>query len=196
MQFSRQEYWSGVPFPFPRDLPCPGIKPRSPALAGGFFTTAPTEKSYVLYSPQFQRLHKLILQTFLCPSLKDVCRLSGGLGQTCPSDVSAGFVQTEGLGGGRLEHWGLPWGGQRGRSGAAVLPREALRNSGWGQVVSYCSQDPLASADFLSPARGLSDSALSGHRREIAEGRLRDLALCFAKIVCQSGNKLPPSGEA
>lgn len=52
------------------------------------------------------------------------------------------------------------------------------------QVVSYCSQAPLASADFLSPARGLSDSALSGHRREVAEGRLRDLALCFAKTVC------------
>ena len=30
--FSRQEYWSGLPFPSPRDLPNPGIKPRSPAL--------------------------------------------------------------------------------------------------------------------------------------------------------------------
>ena len=32
MQFSRQEYWSGLPFTFPGDLPDPGIKPRSPAL--------------------------------------------------------------------------------------------------------------------------------------------------------------------
>ena len=32
MEFSRQEYWSGWPFPSPRDLPNPGIKPRSPAL--------------------------------------------------------------------------------------------------------------------------------------------------------------------
>ena len=32
MGFSRQEYWSGVLFPFPGDLPDPGIKPRSPAL--------------------------------------------------------------------------------------------------------------------------------------------------------------------
>ena len=42
MELSRQEYWSGVPFPPPRDLPNPGIKPTSissPALAGGFFTT-------------------------------------------------------------------------------------------------------------------------------------------------------------
>ena len=32
MEFSRQEYWSGFPFPSPRDLPDPRIKPGSPAL--------------------------------------------------------------------------------------------------------------------------------------------------------------------
>ena len=32
MGFSRQEYWSGLPFPSPRDLPDSGIEPRSPAL--------------------------------------------------------------------------------------------------------------------------------------------------------------------
>ena len=45
MGFSRQEYWSVFPCPFPRDLPDPGIKPpsfTSPALAGGFFTTSAT----------------------------------------------------------------------------------------------------------------------------------------------------------
>ena len=43
MGFSRQEHWSGLPFPLPGDLPNPGIEPASlasPALAGGFFTTA------------------------------------------------------------------------------------------------------------------------------------------------------------
>ena len=43
MGFLRQEYWSGLPFPTPGDLPNPGIKPTSlvfPALRGGFFTTA------------------------------------------------------------------------------------------------------------------------------------------------------------
>ena len=39
MGFSRQEYWSGLPFPSPGDLPDPGIEPISPALASGFFTT-------------------------------------------------------------------------------------------------------------------------------------------------------------
>ena len=39
MKFSRQEYWNGLLFPSPGDHPDPGIEPRSPALAGRFFTT-------------------------------------------------------------------------------------------------------------------------------------------------------------
>ena len=45
MGFSRQEYWSGLPFPSPGDLPHLGIEPvslKSPALAGGLFTTNTT----------------------------------------------------------------------------------------------------------------------------------------------------------
>ena len=45
IEFSRQEYLSGLPFPPPRGLPDPGIKrlsPVSPALAGGFFTICAT----------------------------------------------------------------------------------------------------------------------------------------------------------
>ena len=38
MGFSRQEYWSGLPFPPPGDLPHPGVQSASSALAGGFFT--------------------------------------------------------------------------------------------------------------------------------------------------------------
>ena len=41
MGFPSQEYWSGLPFPPPGDLPDPGIKPTSPPLAEGFFTTEP-----------------------------------------------------------------------------------------------------------------------------------------------------------
>ena len=44
MEFPRQEYWSGVPFPSPEDLPVPWIKPTSlasPASAGGLFTIEP-----------------------------------------------------------------------------------------------------------------------------------------------------------
>ena len=55
----RQEYWSGLPFPTPRDLPNPGIEPTSlvsPALAGRFFTTVPPGKPIRL-SPQLNLPH-------------------------------------------------------------------------------------------------------------------------------------------
>ena len=48
MGFPRQEYWSGLPFPSPGDLPDPGIESKSPAspeLAGGLFTTEPPGNS-------------------------------------------------------------------------------------------------------------------------------------------------------
>ena len=45
MGFSRQEYWSGLPFPSPGHLPDAGTGPASSALAGGFFTTDPPRKS-------------------------------------------------------------------------------------------------------------------------------------------------------
>ena len=44
MEFPRQEYWRGLPFPPPGDLLDPGIESVSPALAGGFFTTEPLGK--------------------------------------------------------------------------------------------------------------------------------------------------------
>ena len=44
MGFSRQECWSGVPFPSPEDLPHPGIELASAALAGGFLTPKPPGK--------------------------------------------------------------------------------------------------------------------------------------------------------
>ena len=61
MGFSRQEYWSGLPFPFPGDLPNPGIEPRSPALQADALTSEPPEKpqkdsnvDLTLFSTQFQ----------------------------------------------------------------------------------------------------------------------------------------------
>ena len=44
MRFSRQEYWSGLPFPSPGDLPDPGIEPRSPALESDALTSEPPGK--------------------------------------------------------------------------------------------------------------------------------------------------------
>ena len=44
MEFSRQEYWSGKPFPSPGDLPEPGIKPGSPALQADSLLSEPPGK--------------------------------------------------------------------------------------------------------------------------------------------------------
>ena len=55
MEFSKKEYCIELPFPIPEDLLQPGIEPTSltsPALAGGFFTTAPPGKSYFSLFPK------------------------------------------------------------------------------------------------------------------------------------------------
>ena len=51
MGFFRQEYWSGLSFPSPVDLPNPGIEPMSPSfpvLTGGLFTTEPQGASWAV----------------------------------------------------------------------------------------------------------------------------------------------------
>ena len=48
MGFSRQEYWSGLPFPSPGHLPDPGIEPRSPALQADALTSEPPGKPNII----------------------------------------------------------------------------------------------------------------------------------------------------
>ena len=50
MGFSKQECWSGLPFPSPGDLPDPGIEPRSPALQADALTSEPPGKQYLITS--------------------------------------------------------------------------------------------------------------------------------------------------
>ena len=67
MEFSRKEYWSGLPFPSPGDLPNAGIEPScpgSPALAGGFFTVPP-EKPYILYKSPLKKGFEMKLELLL-----------------------------------------------------------------------------------------------------------------------------------
>ena len=52
MDFSRHEYWSGLPFPSPGDLPNPGLEPRVSCLAGRFFAVWATRESEVNASPK------------------------------------------------------------------------------------------------------------------------------------------------
>ena len=74
--FSRQEYWSELPCPLPRDLPEPGIKPislTSPALAGGFSTTSTTYE----------------VQSVSCSVVSNFCNPKDG------SPLSMGFSRQE-----------------------------------------------------------------------------------------------------
>ena len=99
MGFSRQEYWSGLPFPSPGDLPDSGIEPRSPALQADTLTSEPPGKPSIvsgtdvflefpgfLYdpmnvgnlisvSPAFSKpnlfIWKFLIHVLLKPSLKD-----------------------------------------------------------------------------------------------------------------------------
>ena len=59
MEFPRQEYSRGLPFPSPGGLPIPRIKPVSPAVAGGFFTTEPPGKPSEYYQFTYLRVVNL-----------------------------------------------------------------------------------------------------------------------------------------
>ena len=73
MECSRQEYWSGLPFPAPGDLPEPGVKLSSlvsPALAGRFFTIAPPGSPDLLYGYFLTFLKTFNISTSLhCPTI-------------------------------------------------------------------------------------------------------------------------------
>ena len=49
MEFSRQEYWSGLPFPSPGTLPDPGVEPGSPALQADSLPTELRVKFFMLF---------------------------------------------------------------------------------------------------------------------------------------------------
>ena len=65
MGFLRQEYWSGLPLPFPGDLPHPGIEPRSTVLPGGFITTEPPGKPWVYSYAVSNKVEAFLLNTSL-----------------------------------------------------------------------------------------------------------------------------------
>ena len=65
MGFSRQQYWSELLFPSPRNLPDPETEPSSPALVGGFFTTEPPGWKYS-YNEKLQFGVVVIMIDVLC----------------------------------------------------------------------------------------------------------------------------------
>ena len=77
MGFSRQEYWSGLPFPSPGDLPDPGIEPRSPALQADALTSEPPVELGV---PHFLRGWSASFSVFVLNSFQGMLMVSSGSG--------------------------------------------------------------------------------------------------------------------
>ena len=73
MGFSGQEYWSGLPFPSPGDLPNPGIEPRSPALQADALTSEPPGKQ-----PPSRKMCKKKQDKYLTEIGKDSNLSTGG----------------------------------------------------------------------------------------------------------------------
>ena len=92
MGFSRQEYWSGLPFPSLEDLPSPGIKPVFRALAGWLFITETLGKTTIplkitaigltMKKNEKSELNSIIQQTNLKRPEKEFCT-HGGRGTLC-----------------------------------------------------------------------------------------------------------------
>ena len=85
MGFSKQEYWSGLPFPSPGDLSNPGIKPRSPTFQADILTSEPPGKPrrrevkskgekerYKHLNAEFQRIARRDTKAFLNDQCKEI----------------------------------------------------------------------------------------------------------------------------
>ena len=72
MGFSRQEYWSGLPFPSPGDLPDPGIEPRSPALQADALTSEPPLKDKMRVPRERLGLEKTKMSQDQSPKLTNI----------------------------------------------------------------------------------------------------------------------------
>ena len=79
MEFSKKEYWSGLLFPTPRDLPNPGIEPTSlgsPGLAGRLFINNSTWNNVIaciVSKKEFKLLHSLVIFRFNAGEAHCVC---------------------------------------------------------------------------------------------------------------------------
>ena len=95
MEFSRQEYWSGLPFPFPGDFPKPGIKPRSPVLQADFLLPVPPRKALK------KTLHKDNSYTFSSSEVKSLSHA-----RLCnPMDCSPSGSSVHGILQARILEW-------------------------------------------------------------------------------------------
>ena len=126
MGFPRQEYWSGLPFPSPGDLPVPGNKPGSPALQTDSLPPEPPGKSPVvvviiiilfnIHLPAIDRqLHEVERISSVSFSSPQSLHMTGGKGSACNAgDLGLFPGSGRSPGGGNRTHssilaWRIPW---------------------------------------------------------------------------------------
>ena len=150
MEFSRQEYWSGLPFPSPGNLPNPGTEPRSPALQTDTLPSEPPGKPLfrkgIIYYVEFPVLYSrplaivLYIVVFIC-SEKAMAPHSSTPAWKIPWMEEPGRLQSMGSLRVRYDwasslslftfmHWRRKW-----QPIAVFLPRES---QGWGIPVGSC----------------------------------------------------------
>ena len=141
MGFSRQEYWSGVPFPSPGDLPDPGIEPPSPALQADALPSEPPGKP-IKYMNLVENIRDVPVRRLCCCAVLLLsCVLCFAIPQTVAfqAPLSMGFSQQE--------YW----------SGLPRPPPEDLPDPGIEPVflhLLYCRWNPPLS-NWGSPVRAL-----------------------------------------
>ena len=157
MGFPRREYWSGLPFPSPWDLPNPGMEPMSPALTGGFFTAKPPGKP--LPSPEWECQyfrHGKARQARVAGSCSTQHKSQNEVRRGAPgSEKPGGHQDPTGLSRGpslKSEAWGerRSW-SQQGRDPA--LPRQSIA-TGRGCWASLPGAQGKREKTGLTPASG------------------------------------------
>ena len=161
MGFSRQEYWSGLPFPSPGDLPDPGTEPMSPALTGWFFTAEPPGKPYWRFSYTLTwNLWETLNWDFLVVGFFSV-HLLGGFPVT-PSNYKTApvnsFLQREAAARDTVGCQDSAW-AQWGHQGQATPPRAPSSNRQsllglpvvWPRASQSCTKLSSSSSPTLSP---------------------------------------------
>ena len=137
MGFSREEYWSGLPFPSPGDLPYPGIQPGSPALQAdalpselpGKLTTIATLMVFAVH-PLKQTQRQQLREQSIPRGRHDDLHLGGGQGRRHNEimfDLSFDFQQAEKSWGGFLSNILMESGGSTAHKACLGRAREARR---------------------------------------------------------------------
>ena len=134
--FSRQEYWSGLPFPSPGDLPNPGIEPGSPSLQADALPSEPPGK---LTSPT-----SLVAQTVKClPTIQETWVRSLGQEDPLEKEMATHFS---------ILAWKIPWTKEPGRlqsMGSQRVGHDWVTSLTYSLTKQFCLKEHTSTVDFL-----------------------------------------------